>query len=252
VGFTLYACEGTVVRRFAAFENFAESIDYGMDGGGFEIFAARDYLVEDFVLWNNEGGIETGRNGDLPQGTHGIIRRGVVFGSSNMGGEDPPKSPTVLLRDFEDGVLEDCAFYVTDTNEIVQLYSDSGQYGGSIKRAIVRHNQFVLAQDSGRAIFRVGSGGTALPTGADAPTIDHNNYWRPAGGTVIGNVASGGGNVPWSEWPARLAELGVVGAEAHGTNAAPVTPPPNPAPGDNEARDAEWVASAMAWLEDAP
>ena len=93
VGFTLYACEGTIARRFTAHDNYAASKDYGFDGGAFEVFAARDYVIEDFAAWDNEGGIETGRNGDLPLGTNGIIRRGYVHGTSNMGNQDPPRSP---------------------------------------------------------------------------------------------------------------------------------------------------------------
>jgi hypothetical protein len=231
VGFTLYACEGTVARRFDAFENYAASKDYGFDGGGFEVFAARDYVIEDFRMWDNEGGIETGRNGDLPLGTGGVIRRGTITGTSNRGGQDPPRSPTVLLRDFEDGRLEDCIFEISDTNELVVLYNDSGQYAGSIKRAAITGNTFVLAQDSDRAIMRVGSGGQALPTGDDAPTIDGNRYDRPEGGTVVGNDAHGVGAVPWAQWPAALTAMGVKGAEAHGTyGGTPVEPvePPTP------------------------
>ena len=232
VGFTLYACQGTVVRRFTAFNNYAASKDYVMDGGAFEVFAACDYVIEDFAAWDNEGGIETGRNGDLPLGPHGIIRRGYVHGSSNMGNQDPPRSPTVLLRDFEDGRLEDCTFEITDTNELVALYSDSGQYAGSIKRATIANNTFSIRQDSDRAIIRIAGGHAALPTGADAPTIDGNRYNRPDGGTVIGNDAGpdGVGQLGWDRWPARLAELGVVGAEAHGSYGEPVDPEPGPEP----------------------
>ena len=255
IGVTLYACEGTTVRRFVAHHNYAASKDYGMDGGGFEIFGATAYLVEDFVLFDNEGGVETGRSGDIPLGSNGTIRRGLVLGSSNMKDprEEPPRSPTVLLRDFEDGVLEECVFAITDTNELVALYHDSGQYAGSIKRATIRGNTFILAQASDRAIIRTAGGAGALPTGADAPTIDGNHYWRPAGGTIIGNDAGPGGTgrLPWEEWPSRLAELGVKGAEATGSYGPPVAPLP-PEPGDHEARDAEWVASAMEWLETAP
>ena len=254
VGFTLYACEGTIARRFTAHDNYAASKDYGFDGGAFEVFAARDYVIEDFAAWDNEGGIETGRNGDLPLGTNGIIRRGYVHGSSNMGNQDPPRSPTVLLRDFEGGQLIDCTFEITDTNELVALYNDSGQYAGSIKRAVIANNTFSLRQDSDRAIIRIAGGSSALPTGADAPTIDGNRYNRPDGGTVIGNDAGpdGRGRLTWEQWPARLAELGVVGAEAHGSYGEGGTPPEPVDPGTpaNGAHEHPDLELAIADLEE--
>ena len=91
VGITLYACSGVRVRRFDAHDNHAPSKDYGTDGGAFEAYGARDYVLEDFRFWNNEGGIETGRGGNVSIGAGGIIRHGIIMGSSNMGGHVPPR-----------------------------------------------------------------------------------------------------------------------------------------------------------------
>jgi hypothetical protein len=158
----------------------------------------------------------------------------------------------VLLRDFEDGRLEDCTFEIDDTNELVALYNDSGQYAGSIKRATIANNTFSLRQDSDRAIIRIAGGHAALPTGADAPTIDGNRYNRPDGGTVIGNDAGpdGRGRLTWEQWPARLAELGVVGAEAHGSYGEVVDPEPEPEPPANGAHEHPDLELAIADLEE--
>lgn len=133
VGFVFEGSQGGgLLAGWSAERCYAPSFDYGFDGGGLEGYDATDVVVEAGTITDCEGGFETG--GSSGKGLHRWTVSGLkLVGDLTRSG----KSPAILVRNFEGSTLVFDAD-VTTARVLLEVYADSGQFGGSIANSRIR------------------------------------------------------------------------------------------------------------------
>jgi hypothetical protein len=151
----------TIARDNQVWNNRAESHDYGMDGGAFEIWGSSNMEITGNTAWNNVNVLETGTDGPACMDIRFV--RNTAFVSDHGAG--------LILRCAQDGLV---AHNVLDSVEgwDFDLSDDSGT------------NQFASSIDGLRILDNILVGTLAYSvsnTLQSIITIDHNVLWNPGG-----------------------------------------------------------------------
>lgn len=133
-----------------AWGNRARSMDYGFDGGAFEIYDASRVAMTGNRVWNNQNVIETGTS---PGGAcrNNRFERNVAYRGKATG-------PTfgMILRCAEEMRVADNTFYDLD-RFVFDVTADASRFGGSVEGLTIVGNRAVSRRDK---IYSVDS---ALP-----------------------------------------------------------------------------------------
>jgi parallel beta-helix repeat protein len=178
--------------------NRAPSPEYGIDGGGFEIYGASNVTMTENILWDNDNTVETGTDNGVPCANN-VFTRNVASGPS-------PGNYTVglVLRCGENMLIAhntiiDVSYYVYDINL-------SSKYSHKVDGLRIINN--VVRMNNGKIYGFVG---TNLPL--STMTVDYNLDYNP--GNLVASV-TGKGNASTTT---RLTEW--TGFQANGVNADP-------------------------------
>jgi hypothetical protein len=193
-----YKATGPItVRGNRVWGNGAPTIDWGMDGSAFEVYASSRLRFRGNRLWDNYDVMETGTDGSLPCDRNRFVRN-VAFTTRGA-----PQSQGLILR---------CASRMTVANNtfsgldgFAYDITATGPYSGSIEGLRIQNNIAVSSRDKTMSID------SQLP---DSVRIDFNLMYNPAGGLLAYVAGSGATSdfATFKDW---------TGYEQHGLSAPP-------------------------------
>jgi hypothetical protein len=198
VGITFVRSTGNVTASGnRVWLNRAVSIDYGWDGGAFEIYGASNVTITGNRTWDNDIVIETGTD-NLPC-SNNVFSRNVSYGATTAG-----RSFGVYLRCAENMKIMNNTFYNLDS-WVFSIGPVGGNFGSSIDGLQIINNVSVMAAGKIYGIEMT------LPASV---VIDHNVVYQSAGGTIASVAGHGSTN--------SLATLQAwTGREMHGVGGNP-------------------------------
>ena len=147
----------TVARGNQVWANRAPSIDYGIDGGAFEIWGSSNITISDNVAWDNVNVVETGTDGPACQRIR--FERNVAYTVQHGVG--------LILRCASDSLVAHNTI-VGVAAYAFELSHGASSFGGSIEGLRILNN---LVADT-RLLVTHGQ----LPTTVQ---VDYNLIWRP-------------------------------------------------------------------------
>jgi parallel beta-helix repeat protein len=172
-----YKTTGTITASWnAIWGHRAVSTDYGYDGGAFEIYAARNVVMTQNSMSNNQSVLETGTDG-----SSGCSNLTFTRNRANGGADGGRPSEGLILRCASDSLIANNTFY--DLSRFVFYITGGGAFAGGIENLTIRNN---LSRQTGAQIYSLGSG---IPS---TLTIDHDLVWNTTGAPVA--WISGKGN----------------------------------------------------------
>lgn len=136
---------GPVFRGNTVVRNVGPSTDYGVDGGGIEIYDAANTTVSGNTFAENDGAVETGT------GARGRCADNVFSGNTVTGGSTPTgrgRFTGLLLRCAANMAIRGNTF--TDLDNFTFLLSSDGQFAGSVDglqitgNSVTRHQNAVV------------------------------------------------------------------------------------------------------------
>jgi hypothetical protein len=154
--------------------NGGPSLAYGYDGGAVEFYQSSYAAVVSNVMWDNEGGIETGTSTSMMPLVGNVISYNVLYGRGNQNGS----SPLFLLRAAADGEVTHNTIDLTSGNDVFRIQECSGGYCGSIANLVVTDNVVVVHSDNRAFAFN-------KPSFASPLVIAHNFVYSTIGGSTI-------------------------------------------------------------------
>jgi parallel beta-helix repeat protein len=150
--------------------NRAVSIDYGWDGGAFEIYGASGVTISGNRAWDNDVVLETGTDSSM-QCSNNVFVRNVAWGATTQG-----RSYGVYLRCAQNMLIANNT--LTNLYQWVYAISTSSGYSARIDGLQIRNNVHVMS--SGK-IYGID---TAVPSSV---VVNHNlDYVLP--GAAIGSM----------------------------------------------------------------
>ena len=177
---------GNVVRR-----NYGPSTDYGVDGGGIELYDALNTTITGNTFAANNGVMETG------SGSNGTCA-GTVFSDNIASGDQDPSG-----LDSDTGLVLRCgAGMVIKGNTFVHLadftflLSTGDDFAGSIAGLQIRGN--TVTRRSGAVVYRL-----QYASGTPSVNIDGNRYIAGQDGFAVMNGTMSETAVPFSVWRSR-------------------------------------------------
>jgi hypothetical protein len=191
---------GPVFRDNTVARNFGPSTDYGVDGGGMEIYDAANTTITGNRFSDNDGVMETGTgNGggcadNVFTGNTATARSSSVGMDSNTG---------LVLRCAENLLVRDNTF--TDLDNFTFLLASGGEFAGSIDGLRIEAN--TVTKRAAAVVYRLQFGT------ADPPVTINRNRYRTGQATfaVIEGAATGDDGASsgrevtstYDEWRAR-------------------------------------------------
>lgn len=177
---------GNVVRR-----NYGPSTDYGVDGGGIELYDALNTTITGNTFAANNGVMETGT------GSHGTCS-GTVFSDNTATGDQDPSG-----LDSDTGLVLRCAAgMVIKGNTFVHLtdftflLTTGDDFGGSIAGLQIRDN--TVTRRSGAVVYRL-----QYADGTPSVDIDANRYLAGQDSFAVMNGTMSETAVTFSVWRSR-------------------------------------------------
>ena len=180
---------GPVFRANTVRRNYGPSSDYGVDGGGMELYDAGNVTVTGNTFEGNDGVMETGTSGASPCS-------GSVFSGNRATGETG--------HDRDTGLVLRCATGMAITGNTFSglsrftfLLQTGGDFGGRIDDLRITGN--TVTRKSGTVVYRLQYASTP-PHGV---RIDQNTYTGGSSGFAVLNGIRSEVSVPFSGWKAR-------------------------------------------------
>lgn len=153
-----------VVHRNRISGHRAESIDYGTDGGAFEIWGASNLEISENLVWDNENVLETGSGGEPCENISFV--RNVAYNAASWG-----RSIGMILRCASDSIVAHNTFDGLDWFTWELSHEEPGStFGHSIDGLRILNN---ISVNSRAYVIR-----TDLPDGV---VLDYNLFHRDAG-----------------------------------------------------------------------
>jgi hypothetical protein len=175
--------------------NRATSIDYGYDGGAFEIYGSSNITYSGNTTWDNENVLETGTDGPACDGIR--FTRNVAYGSSSV----PGHALGLILRCasnslFAHNTLDGLDQFAWD------ITAQASSFGGSIAGCRIVNNVA-----TGSRAYSIDS---ALPSTVQ---IDYNTAYNPGGNIAsVNGFGSTSSIATFQSW---------TGYDTHGVGADP-------------------------------
>nr|WP_296066542.1 right-handed parallel beta-helix repeat-containing protein [uncultured Actinoplanes sp.] len=182
---------GPVFRANTVRRNYGPSSDYGVDGGGMELYDANNVTVAANTFEGNDGVMETGTSGASP------CAGSVFSGNRAIGG-------TVAGHDRDTGLVLRCATGMAITGNTFStlsrftfLLQTGGDFGGRIDDLAITGN--TITRKTGTVVYRL-QYASAPPSGL---RIDRNTYRNGAAGFAVLDGLRSETTVPFAGWRAR-------------------------------------------------
>ncbi|HET6483105.1 MAG TPA: right-handed parallel beta-helix repeat-containing protein [Actinoplanes sp.] len=183
---------GPVFRDNTVRRNYGPSQDYGVDGGGIEIYDAANTTITGNTFETNDGVLETGT------ADGGGCANNVFTGNKAIGGTGP--------EGFENdtGLVLRCAVGLTisgntfsDLSKFTFLLATGSEFAGSIEGVRITGNTVTRADNA--AVYRLQIDGGAAPN----MVIDKNDYQTGDNNFGILNGSFTEASVTYDQWVAR-------------------------------------------------
>ncbi len=178
---------GNTVRR-----NYGPSTDYGIDGGGVEIYDAANTTITGNTFETNDGVMETGT------GNGGGCADNVFSDNRAIGGTGPDGF------DNDTGLVLRCAARLTvsgntfsDLSKFTFLLATGSDFAGSIEGVKITGN--TVTRNDNAAVYRLQIDGGASPN----MVIDKNSYETGDNNFGIPNGSVSEASVTYDQWVAR-------------------------------------------------
>jgi hypothetical protein len=156
---------GPVFRRNTVLRNFGPSTDYGVDGGGVEIYDSANTTITGNTFSDNDGVMETG-SGKGGTCADNVFSDNRVTGRTGSSG--PESSPGMVLRCATRMVVKGNSF--TDLDAFVFLFAADEPYAGSVTDLRIEGNTVTQPHDT--VVYRMQFKSSTTPPMA----IDTNRY----------------------------------------------------------------------------
>jgi hypothetical protein len=156
---------GPVFRGNTVVRNFGPSTDYGVDGGGVELYDAANTTVSGNTFSDNDGVLETG-TGSRGRCADDVFSDNTVTGRSTKTGL--VTSAGMVLRCASNMVIRNNTF--TDIDEFAFLLSSEEPFAGSVDGLQIVGN--TVSQRDDAVVYRVQFGKAPTPP----LTVDQNRY----------------------------------------------------------------------------
>ncbi|MGK5681747.1 right-handed parallel beta-helix repeat-containing protein [Actinoplanes sp. URMC 104] len=188
----LSAKPGPVFRDNKVRRNHGPSQDYGIDGGGMEIYDAANVTISGNTFEANDGVMETGT------GNGGGCANNVFSGNKAVGGTGP--------AGFENdtGLVLRCAAGLTvsgntfsNMDKFTFLMATGSDFAGSIEGLRITGN--TVTRNDSAAVFRLQIDGGASPN----MVIDKNTYETGDNNFAVLNGSTSEASVPYDQWVSR-------------------------------------------------
>jgi hypothetical protein len=163
-----YKAAGPItVRGNRIWGNGALTMDWGVDGSAFELYASSRLRLRGNRLWDNHDVMETGTDGSLPCDRNRFVRN-VAFTKPHG-----PPSQGLILRCASQMMVANNTFFALDG--FAYDVTATGPYSGSIEGLRIHNNIAVSSRDKTMSID------SSLPASV---RIDFNLMYNPAGGLL--------------------------------------------------------------------
>jgi hypothetical protein len=186
------ASPGPVFRNNTVRRNYGPSQDYGVDGGGIEIYDAANTTITGNTFETNDGVMETGT------GNGGGCANNVFTGNKAIGGT----GPTGFTGDT--GLVLRCAAGMSitgntfnDLQKFTFLLATGSDFAGSIEGIHITGNTVI--RNDNAAVYRLQIDDGASPT----MVIDKNTYQTGDNHFGILNGSWSEASVSYDQWVAR-------------------------------------------------
>ncbi|GIF15527.1 right-handed parallel beta-helix repeat-containing protein [Actinoplanes teichomyceticus] len=186
---------GPIFRNNTVTHNLGPSTDYGVDGGGMEIYAASHVSITGNTFVDNDGALETGTD------PGGACAGNTFTGNTVAGRGHEPE------REFFTGLILRCAAGMRisgntfeNLSQFTFLITADGGFAGSVAGLRITGNEVIQAGD---VVHRVQ---IVPPAGLPRITVDGNRYRTAgAGFAVIGpeGAPDAGNTVDFPGWQRR-------------------------------------------------
>lgn len=183
---------GPVFRNNTVRRNYGPSQDYGVDGGGIEIYDAANTTITGNTFETNDGVMETGT------GNGGGCADNVFSGNKAIGGTGPAgfgNDTGLVLRCAAGMTISGNTF--SDLRNFTFLLATGSDFAGSIEGLQVTGNTVV--RNDNAAVYRLQIDGGASPT----MVIDKNSYDTGDNHFGILNGSWSEASVTYDQWVAR-------------------------------------------------
>jgi hypothetical protein len=183
---------GPVFRHNTVRRNAGPSADYGVDGGGIELYDARNTTISDNTFAANNGVMETGT------GSGGACTGNTFTGNTATTDGEPADADT------DTGLVLRCAAGLQVTGNTFSglanftfLLTDGGEFAGRIDGVRITGNTVV--RRTGAVVFRLQYAGGAPP----GVTIDQNRYRTGQDSFAVIDPGSPETTVSFAGWRSR-------------------------------------------------
>nr|WP_221381025.1 right-handed parallel beta-helix repeat-containing protein [Actinoplanes polyasparticus] len=183
---------GPVFRNNTVRRNYGPSTDYGVDGGGIEIYDAANTTITGNTFETNDGVMETGT------GNGGGCANNVFSNNKAIGGTGPEGFAN------DTGLVLRCAAGLTVSNNVFSdmskftfLLATGSDFAGSIEGLKITGN--TVTRNDNAAVYRLQIDGGASPN----MVIDQNKYETGDNHFGILNGSFTEASVTYDQWVAR-------------------------------------------------
>ncbi len=183
---------GPIFRNNTVRRNHGPSQDYGIDGGGIEIYDAANTTITGNTFETNDGVMETGT------GNGGGCADNVFSGNKAIGGSGPEgfdNDTGMVLRCAAGLTVSDNTF--SDLNKFTFLLATGSDFAGSIEGLRITGN--TVQRNDQAAVYRLQIDGGASPT----MSIDKNTYQTGDNHFAIMNGSFTEASVTYEQWVTR-------------------------------------------------
>ncbi|MBL7261801.1 right-handed parallel beta-helix repeat-containing protein [Paractinoplanes lichenicola] len=187
----LTAKPGPVFRNNTVRRNHGPSEDYGIDGGGMEIYDAANVTITGNTFEANDGVMETG-TGNGGGCANNVFSDNKAIGGTQSGFEN---DTGMVLRCAAGMTVSNNTF--ADMKKFTFLLATGSDFAGSIEGLKINGN--TVTRNDSVPIFRLQIDGGASPN----MTIDKNNYETGDNNFSILNGSFTEASVPYDEWVSR-------------------------------------------------
>jgi parallel beta-helix repeat protein len=179
--------------------NRAPSHDYVYDGSAFEIYGASNVTITNNTMWNNKQVLETGTDGRACNDI--TFTRNVAWSATTVTGY----ARGVLLACASNSLVAFNSLDGFDISDVSIVYNAGYKYQGSLSGLKVEDNVLL---SNGAPIYH-------LETPPSGVTVDRNDLWNRAGGSLVWDK-SHNGTTSWATFRSWY------GYESHGMDANPM------------------------------